>query len=155
MNQPVSKAMLWILATLSVSMGLVLAAILIFPPFTVIGDSMSPTLHSNQKIYINPFDDIERGDIVIAYNPRHKGNIVKRVIATGGDTVIFHRDEVYVNGNLLDERGIISCQYTEDLPAVIYVPRGSVFLLGDNRPESSDSRVFGVVSTDLIRGVMF
>ena len=76
-------------------------------------------------------------------------NMIKRVIAVGGDTLHITDGNVYVNGELLNEE--YAEGYTEgDVYMVIH--EGSVFVMGDNREKSIDSRFFGTVSTDDIYG---
>ena len=113
----------------------------------VSGPSMIPTLQDGDRlIVINAAlcGTYRVGDIVIARKESFDENpIVKRVIATGGQTVDIDFDlgRVYVDGVLLEEEYINDLTYLEEgTEFPLTVPEGSVFLMGDNRNHSSDSR---------------
>ena len=84
------------------------------------------------------FSIVERGDIVTSYN-EEMGDYGKRVIALGGETVSFKGGHVYINGVKLEEPYLESNVGTY-CPKVFEVPEDSVFLMGDNRFDSYDSR---------------
>ena len=118
---------------------------LLFRAIGVDGDSMLPTLRNGDWVAVaGATINIERGDIVIVTQPWERNvPIVKRVIAVGGDTVYidFDRHEVYVNGALLDESYIAeptSVSYDVEFP--LTVDEGKLFVMGDNRNVSLDSR---------------
>ena len=134
--------------------------------FTVSGESMLPTLHDGDKLFINKFMYTpQKGDIVtIDSNERLNKNIVKRVIATPGDTfkIDYDNHEVYVNGQVLNEDYIYEPTVSRGDGAIpnnvlITVPEGHVIVLGDNRNHSADSRysVIGLVSHNKIYGRAF
>lgn len=122
----------------------------------VVGDSMLPTLHNNDFLllesnFLYNDDDYAYGDIVVVnvpyYEEKNEGPIVKRIIATEGQTVNidFEAGTVYVDGVLLQETYVNAPTYNNwggelglEYPAV--VPEGCVFVLGDNRNNSMDSR---------------
>ena len=111
----------------------------------VVGSSMQPTLADGNWLLVSDEKTYERGDIIIITQPNELDNepLVKRIIATGGETVDidFNTHEVYVNGKLLDEPYIkepTALQYDVKFPYV--VPEGCVFAMGDNRNDSIDSR---------------
>jgi signal peptidase I len=140
------------------------------------GNSMLPTLVGGQYVMdengkvietvvkgdtlvLNMVAQIRSGDIVvfdIDLDDNNKSEtLVKRVVAIAGDTVEINNDgKVYVNGLPIDEDYIQGATYTADLstPLSITVPDGYVFCLGDNRENSRDSREFGPVALDSVRG---
>ena len=123
------------------------------------GDSMLNTLHGQEKIIISNFMySPEKGDIVVTdVNNGYNKPLIKRVIAVGGDTIKidFENGEVYLNGNLLNEDYIMEPMNTSPADALeITVPEGYVFLMGDNRNNSLDSRSeeIGVINEKDILG---
>lgn len=95
---------------------------------------------------------VRRGDVVVF---RYKGNdLIKRVVATSGDTVDIANGEVLVNGEAAQQYYIKDDVLT-DGETHITVPSGKVFVLGDNRSNSKDSRMIGCISTDDILGQAF
>lgn len=130
------------------------------------GESMLPTLHNMDVLLLesNFFygaDDIDNGDIVVLKVPYFENEpIVKRVVATEGQTVDidFSKGEVYVDGVLLEEDYINDPTYNSfgayglEYPAT--VPEGCIFVLGDNRNDSTDSRFapVGMIDTRCVIG---
>lgn len=123
------------------------------------GHSMEPTLQdSNQLLVSNLFYTPEKGDIVILTKDSFLPSpIVKRVIGTAGDTIDidFDAGTVSVNGEVLQEEYILEPTYTQldtDFPQT--VPENCVFVMGDNRNGSTDSRysALGMVDTRYIIG---
>ena len=125
----------------------------------VVGHSMVPTLEQNDKVVIsNLFYHPKQGDIVVLRKQTlMEEPIVKRIIATEGQTVDIDFDlgQVYVDGELLDEDYINDYTYREEGTVFpLTVPEGEVFLMGDNRNHSNDSRdsSLGTVDTRLLIG---
>lgn len=123
------------------------------------GSSMFPTLHDRDKVFMsNLFYEAEKGDIVVLTKESFiDGPIVKRIIATEGDTidVDFSQGIVKVNGTVLDEPYINEkTLLAGDMTFPQTVPEGCVFVMGDNRNHSSDSRVasLGMVDKRYILG---
>ncbi len=128
-------------------------------PFTIHQVSMMPTLHEGDRILINRltyhFREPRRGDIVVFRSPLNSGeDLVKRIVAVGGDKVSIRDGVVYVNGNAVEEPYLLDQHFAGVLPETV-VPRDHVFVMGDNRNQSGDSRLFGPVDEDAILGTAF
>ena len=130
---------------------------MLFRSFVLIkinGDSMKPTLEDGEIVFIRQTKDIEKGDIVGFY---YGGRILlKRAIGSAGDDIDIDQDgTVYVNGEKIDEpyldkKDLGKCE----LEFPYQVPEGMIFVLGDNRAISIDSRIksIGCVEKDQIVG---
>lgn len=125
----------------------------------VVGQSMLPTLEPGDKIVITRFaGDYEQGDIIVLRKDTfRKEPIVKRIIAVGGQTIDidFENGIVYIDGEALDEPYVNELTYEpEDFVGPVTVPENCVFVMGDNRNSSSDSRqeTIGCVDERYIMG---
>lgn len=112
---------------------------------TVSGESMENTLHNMDKLIISSIvTDVEYGDVVVTSQPNLFNKVlIKRVIAVGGQTVWFDEEtkHVLVDGKALDEPYIKEeMEYTPEMEKLFTVPEGKIFVMGDNRNNSSDSR---------------
>lgn len=137
----------------------IIVFVFIFRIVDVSGDSMNPTLLNGDKLVVSDvFYKPKQGDIVIFRKDEYKAEaLVKRVIATEGQTIEidFDRGRVYVDGELLDEPYIAEPTRNQlDFQGPQTVPEGCVFVMGDNRNASSDSRraQIGMVDERLIVG---
>ena len=117
------------------------------------GQSMDPSLHDSERIIIEKLTyrlrSAARGEIVVLRRPQ-PDPLIKRVIGLPGERVAIHNDQVYVNGEPLDEPYLK--ELTGGLMPPQIVPEGHVFVLGDNRDSSNDSRAFGMVPFEDIVG---
>jgi signal peptidase I len=143
-------------------LALVLLCVFVLSVFSIPSVSMQPTLKVGDRILVNRqayrVGNIKRGDIVTINRPPGETdasirNIVKRVIGLPGDEVSFKDGAVLLNGIPLIEPYLAPGERTDPKGAdVIKVPPGQVLVLGDNRRNSTDSRVFGAFDTSLIVG---
>lgn len=120
-------------------------------PARVDGDSMRPTLGDGDRILVAAGPPA-RGDVVVLGSPAGDGDLVKRVVAVGGDRVALEDGVLVVNGAAVPEPHAdphgTDGEYAGPLP----VPPGTVYLLGDRRGSSVDSREFGPVPADAVSG---
>ena len=126
---------------------------------TVSGESMENTLHHADRLIISSVvNDVEYGDVVVTSQPNLFNKVlIKRVIAVGGQTVWFDEEtkQTIVDGKALDEPYIKEeMEYTSAMDKLFTVPEGKIFVMGDNRNNSSDSRdeFVGVIDENYIVG---
>lgn len=166
-----------LLAALAVA---VLIKTFIIQPFYIPSGSMLPTLQINDRVMVSKlqyrFTEPSPGDIVVfesPYDPPRNDSVpeavlrsvleavgirsggeedlIKRVIAVGGQVIQIRDNTVFVDGKPVEEPYLFPGTRMPDEPPVV-VPEGYVFVMGDNRNASSDSRVFGPIPVDLIIG---
>lgn len=142
---------------------LLMAVVLYFLIDTVVGRvrveniSMQPTLHEGQFLLVNKLayreqlgGDFHRGDIIVFHYPRNpQEDYIKRVIGIPGDFVEVSNGQVKVNGQVLNEPYIAA---PPNYSSSWQVPEGQVFVLGDNRNQSSDSHSWGFVPVENVIG---
>ena len=134
--------------------------------FWIPSPSMEPTLDVGDRVLVNKLSyklhDVHRGDVVVFERPPGAStgedgeikDLIKRVIAIGGDTIEGREGNVYVNGERIDENYLEPGTPTDNLPLKT-IPDGHMFVMGDNRTNSEDSRVFGPIDEDAIVGRAF
>ena len=118
------------------------------------GFSMRPTLEDGEFVLVNRlayrFGDVQRGDIIVFHFPMDpRQELIKRVIGVAGDQVMVNGGKVTVNGQTINEPYIAaSPAYSGEWK----VPEGYLFVLGDNRNDSSDSHSWGMLPMDNVVG---
>jgi len=127
----------------------------VWQPYLIPSPSMEPGMTPGDRILVNRLAyrwwAPARGDVVVFAFPKDtKRTFVKRVIGTEGETVELHDNKVFVNGNAIQEPYVKPGDYPPYGPEI--VPVGRVFLLGDNRRESEDSREWGLLPKNYLLG---
>jgi signal peptidase I len=142
--------------------------------FKIPSSSMEPTLLVGDYLLVNkfiygvriPYSDIKffeykkpkRGDIIVFVFPKdRKKDFIKRVVGTGGEKVTIIHNKIYIDDKLIDDpwgHFTMPRSSIEDY-GPIKVPEGSLFVMGDNRDNSQDSRFWGFVKTNEVKGKAF
>ena len=171
-----SKKESFVSIVITVLLGLV-CALLIFVKFfwiysvQVVGDSMNDTLQSGDYLYVDKLADINRGDVIVFTLPDGSGEgadgraYIKRVIATAGDTVVMEDGNVYLKKagedhfELVEYEGVKGLTYYRPMdhsyvPDPFTVSENHVYVLGDNRENSRDSRFLDEIDLDNVDGVV-
>jgi signal peptidase I len=143
-----------ILETLILSLVLFVSINIISARIRVDGDSMLPTMVSGEYVVINRlsyrFGNPQLGDIIVFHYPRNPSEeYIKRIIGLPGDIVEVMNGTVYVNGQPLVENYL---RVKTDYNGKWEVPAGQLFVLGDNRNNSSDSHDWGTVPMEYVVG---
>jgi signal peptidase I len=129
---------------------------------TVVGVSMSPTLHDSEHYLLNRWvyylHAPRPSDVVVLRDPQDHSYAVKRIIASAGDSVYLHDGSVYVNGHKLMESYLMAGTPTFAWPPhkeqLFKCGKDQYFVLGDNRGNSVDSRMYGLVPRQNILGLV-
>jgi len=173
-SQQIRGMLEWIVVAVgALGVALLIKAFLL-QAFWIPSGSMIETLHVNDRVLVNKLSyrlhDVNRGDLVVFEKPSLASgdinDLIKRVIALPGETLTLVNGEVYIDGVRLDEPYVLgkpsvperdfipNCDNTP-APDRCTVPAGFMFVMGDNRTGSSDSRTFGPVDESLIVGRAF
>ncbi len=118
--------------------------------------SMFPTVDPGDRVIVNcltyEFRDPRSGEIVVVRDPNDaKKDIIKRIIAVGGDTIELTDGVLYVNGEAVEEPYVVNKDVVKGQPK-LKIPEGYIYVMGDNRPVSGDSRDVGPIAEDDIIG---
>ena len=119
------------------------------------GPSMQPNLYYGERVMIEKvtyslFHGPRRGDVVVVDVPDSPEPLIKRVVALPGETIEIRGGQVYIDGEPIEEPWV-EYTATQDFPPTT-VPPLHIFIIGDNRPNSRDSRSFGPVHVDQVEG---
>lgn len=158
----------WIRAIAIAAVVALLVRHFIFSNYIVRGESMMPTLQDGNRLIVDKigyrFVGAHRFDIIV-FHASESEDYVKRVIGLPGDTISYHNDRLYINGKQMQEPYLQ--EYKERLPngtdltedfslsektGQIRVPEGKLWVMGDNRLDSEDSRAFGFIDERTVVG---
>lgn len=136
----------------------------LFVPTIVKGESMAHTFENNNGVIVSKTSKIDRFDFIVFKAPDSNETYIKRVIGLPGDHIMMKDDVLYINGEKYEENyvnrapeGFPLAQVTEDFTleektGESQVPEGHLFVMGDNRSKSNDSRFFGFIEEDSVIG---
>lgn len=159
-----SEAWEWMKAIVIAVVLVILIRMFIFKPFIVDGPSMQPNFFTGERLIVSEwiyyFRAPERGEVIVFHANAEK-DYIKRVIGLPGERVSISDGIVYINGEPLDEpyieeaikeyKDATGANYNYDFPETV-VPNGEVFVMGDNRVDSTDSRIIGSIAYSEIIG---
>lgn len=160
-DKPISFVRWFAELLLMVALAFALAAAIrtwVVQPYVIPSGSMIPTIELQDRVIANKFiyhfTEPKRGDIVVLDDPTGSvDTLIKRVVGLGGETVDILDGKVLIDGEVLDEpytHGLPTEPMTLEMP--YQIPEGSVWLMGDYRTNSADSRVFGAVPLSEVKG---
>lgn len=166
--KPASKtrgALEWVVVVGGALVAALLIKTFLFQAFFIPSASMEPTLQIGDRVLVNKlsyrFGDIDRGDLVVFKRPDLDAesaavvrDLIKRVIALPGETIEARDGDIYIGGQRLEEPYLPQGTISENLPSQV-IPAGTVWVMGDNRTNSRDSRVLGPVDIDTVHGRAF
>jgi signal peptidase I len=170
------SAVEWIIVVVGAVLVAIIIKTFVMQEFFIPSESMVPTLKINDRVLVNKLSyrlhDVNRGDVIVFERPDGETNdqvkdLIKRVIALPGETLVINDNKIYINGKQLDEPylppGTVITpgpggstwphKCTTDDPCVI--PTDTVWVMGDNRTNSKDSRYIGPIPEDKIVGRAF
>ena len=173
-NRRMRSAIEWTAVIIGALVVAVLIKSFMFQAFYIPSPSMVPTLEVGDRILVNKLSynlhDLNRGDLIVFHKPDNASgdveDLVKRVIALPGENIEMREGNIYIDGKLLSEPYLKEPQssvMTAFAPGCVEpssassctVPEGMAFVMGDNRTNSTDSRIFGPIDQDLIVGRAF
>lgn len=164
----------WLVVILVALGAALLVRMFVLQQYYISGPSMESTLFQDNRVLVNKLSyrlhDIHRGDVVVFERITMDGatvahdDLIKRVVALEGDTVEIKNCELFVNGAVVSEEYLPEDDLSQTDPnnrcgqpmvEKTTIPAGKVYVLGDNRPESFDSRRFGPIEEKFVIGRAF
>lgn len=136
--------------------------LLVFQPHKIKGSSMDPNFKDGEYLLTDKvtyrFNEPKRGDVIVFKAPGLEGEeFIKRIIGLPGEEISISQSNIYIDGKVLNEKYIGPDKFTGSGAFLtenenVLVPEGNYFVVGDNRPHSSDSRSWGFVPKEDISG---
>ena len=174
-KSPLRNAIEWVVVIAGAVLLAVIVRTFLFQTFWIPSGSMAETLENNDRVLVNKlsyqFGDPSRGDVVVFERPPGQSgtikDLIKRVVALPGEHIAIHDGSVWIDGAEVEEsytNGKPSDPKVEcsgganagiETPEGLLIPEGHLFVMGDNRTDSQDSRCFGPIDEDLIVGRAF
>ncbi len=161
-DNPNEPSMTWMLLrelieTVVLSLIIFLLIRQVFQNYRIESHSMEPNFYEGQFILVNKLSykigSPARGEVMVFHNPNNTSeDYIKRVIALPGDTVEIHDDKVYINNQVLDEPFAKNAYRPGTVFGPEVIPANHIFVMGDNRGNSQDSRVIGPIDETLLVG---
>jgi signal peptidase I len=155
---PLRRTIEWALVIAGALVIALLVKAFLFQAYFIPSSSMEPALEPGDRVVVNKLSydlhDVDRGDLVVferVGDDQVVEDLIKRVVGLPNETVEVRDSVVFIDGQPLDEPYLPAGIEFGDSPPVV-VPDASVFVMGDNRSDSLDSRVFGPIRTDQIVG---
>lgn len=154
----------------AVIVGAVLVALIVktfvVQAFQIPSPSMEDTLTAGDRVLVNKMgydaDKVSRGDVLVfsrppglAAGPDDPKDLIKRVVGLPGDELQTKNGSVYVNGRKLEEPYVAAGSSSTGIDTPVVVPEGHFYMMGDNRQDSADSRVFGPIDAESVTGRAF
>ena len=169
------NAVEWVVVIAGAVLLAVIVRTFLFQTFWIPSGSMAVTLENNDRVLVNKmsyrFGDPSRGDVVVFERPPGVTgtikDLIKRVVALPGEHVAIHDGSVWIDGAKVEESythgkpsdPMVECSGGAnagiETPEGLLIPEGHLFVMGDNRTDSQDSRCFGPIDEDLIVGRAF
>lgn len=162
----------WVIVIVGAILLAIIVKVFLLQAFYIPSLSMYPTLHEGDRVLVNKLSyrlhDVNRGDVIVFERPPSETSsnipdLIKRVVGLPGESITIENGSVFVDGKRLDENylpdGTVTSaanapnKCTTDAPCV--VPEGKVWVMGDNRGDSKDSRYFGAIDESSIVGRAF
>ena len=163
MSRTARSAIEWIAVIVGALVVALVVKTFLIQAFYIPSESMLPTLEVGDRVLVNKlsydFGDIERGDLIVFDRPGGPGpdgisELIKRVIALPGETVAAQENQILVNGRPIEEDYLTEGTVTSSFGPEV-VPEDTVWVMGDNRAQSDDSRRFKAIPQDDIIGRAF